>query len=44
MKGMPNTAASSAAAAEAAADRAETAAESVYTATVAETKTYLGIA
>lgn len=43
MKSMPDTAASSAAAAEAAAGRAEEAADTVTSATVAETKTYLGI-
>jgi len=44
MKGMPDNAAHSAAEAQAAAERAETAADSVTSATVAETKAYLNIA
>lgn len=44
MKALPDNAASSAAAAEASALRAETAADSVTVATVAEIKEYLGIA
>jgi hypothetical protein len=43
MQGMPDNAAASAAAAKADADRAEAAADSVTTATVAETKSYLGL-
>ena len=43
MKNMPDTAAASAAAARAAAEAAAQAAESVDAATLAETKTYLGI-
>lgn len=43
MKSMPDNAASSAAAAEASAIAAQEAADSVTTASVAETKAYLGI-